>query len=131
MNNFKIGVIKTSWYEDQIQIMVDTITSVQGPVYEIKKVPGSLELAAGGKAFLEQGPDALIFCGIVIRGETSHYDLVTSETFRSIGSLALEVPYVPMINNVICVENKDQLDERIEKNTSSNIQALLSLLKGS
>jgi 6,7-dimethyl-8-ribityllumazine synthase len=62
MNNFKIGVIKTSWYEDQIQIMVDTITSVQGPVYEIKKVPGSLELAAGGKAFLEQGPDALIFC---------------------------------------------------------------------
>ena len=78
MNNFKIGVIKTSWYEDQIQIMVDTITSVQGPVYEIKKVPGSLELAAGGKAFLEQGPDALIFCGIVIRGETSHYDLVLS-----------------------------------------------------
>ena len=30
----------------------------------------------------------VIFMGIIIRGETSHYDLVTHETYRSIGSLA-------------------------------------------
>ena len=60
--------------------------------------------------------DGIIFCGIVIRGETSHYDLVTQETFRAIGNLALEFPNIYMVNNVICVENKEQLIERLEKN---------------
>ncbi len=49
----------------------------------------------------------IFFLGLVIRGETSHYDLVTNETFRSIGTLALEYPHISMINNVICVENKN------------------------
>ncbi len=68
--------------------------------------------------------NGIIFCGIVIRGETSHYDLVTQETFRAIGNLALEFPNIYMVNNVICVENKEQLIERLEKNTVNNSKAL-------
>ena len=60
----------------------------------------------------------------MIRGETSHYDLVTQETFRAIGNLALEFPNIYMVNNVICVENKEQLIERLEKNTVNNSKAL-------
>ena len=61
----------------------------------------------------------------MIRGETSHYDLVTQETFRSIGNLALEFPNIYMVNNVICVENKEQLIERLEKNTVNNSKKIL------
>ena len=63
----------------------------------------------------------IIFNGIVKRGETIHYELVTNETFRSIGSLAENFCNIAIINNVICVENLAQLEKRLVKNTENNI----------
>ena len=71
----------------------------------------------------------IIFCGVVIRGETTHYELVTTETFREIGNLALDYPDIAIINNVICVENEEQLKIRNKKNTLSNVKALKTLAK--
>lgn len=133
VQKFSVGIIRTSWYEEKIEIIVNEITKHQYLNCEIIQVPGSLELAQAGKRLLQSGKpfDALIFCGIVVRGQTSHYELVTTETFRSIGSLALEYPEVRMINNVFCVENKRQLENRIQKNTSNNVEALISSLVNS
>lgn len=133
VQKFSVGIVRTSWYEEKIEIIVNEITKHQYLNCEIIQVPGSLELAQAGKRLLQSGKpfDALIFCGIVVRGQTSHYELVTTETFRSIGSLALEYPEVRMINNVFCVENKRQLENRIQKNTSNNVEALISSLVNS
>ena len=70
----------------------------------------------------------MVFNGIVIRGETSHYDLISNETFRSIGLLAENFYDIAIINNVICVENKNQLKERLDKNTKNNTKALMLLI---
>ena len=130
---FSVGIIRTSWYEERIEIITNEITKNQCLNCEIIQVPGSLELAQAGKRFIQskESIDALIFCGIVIRGQTSHYELVTAETFRSIGSLALEYPDIRMINNVFCVENKKQLESRIQKNTFNNVEGLISSLMNS
>ena len=69
-----------------------------------------------------------MFLGIVIRGGTTHYELVTNETFRSIGDLALDFPKIAIINNVVCVENKEQLLERLTVNTKNNAEALKKLI---
>ena len=63
-----------------------------------------------------------------MRGETSHYELVTNETFRSIGALAIDYPNISFINNVICVENKEQLLKRMLINTKNNTTALVQLI---
>jgi 6,7-dimethyl-8-ribityllumazine synthase len=70
----------------------------------------------------------VLFLGIVVRGETTHYELVTNEAFRSIGNLALDFSNISVINNVICVENKDQLLKRLTANTENNAKALISLI---
>ena len=70
----------------------------------------------------------ILFLGIIIRGQTSHYDLITNETFRSIGVLAENFSNISIINNVICVENENQLNERIVKNTTNNSNSLISLV---
>jgi len=70
----------------------------------------------------------VVFLGIVIRGGTSHYELVTNETFRSVGELALAYPNIAFINNVICVENKEQLLERLIVNTKNNAESLRTLI---
>ena len=70
----------------------------------------------------------VLFLGIIIRGETSHYDLVSTETFRSIGTLADQHYNIALINNVICVENQSQLEKRLITNTQSNANALIQLI---
>ena len=122
-------IVHTSWYKEDIAKMIEIAEKQLGEDTLLLSVPGSLELAAGAKRYIENLGESvllrgIIFCGIVIRGETSHYDLVTQETFRAIGNLALEYPNIYMVNNVICVENKEQLIERLEKNTVNNSKAL-------
>ena len=69
-----------------------------------------------------------MYLGIVIKGETSHYDLVTQETFRSITNLSINNYKLALINNVICVENLEQLKARLVKNTTNNAKALIQLI---
>ena len=94
--------------------------------------PGAIELAALAKHQVNKNESSffsgILFMGIVLRGETTHYDLVTNETFRSIGDLALTYPNISIINNVLCVENSDQLIKRLKINTKNNTQALIELI---
>ena len=127
----KILIVHTSWYEEKISNMVNISVEILEKSFKCEKAiaPGAIELAALAKNKLKKTKfNGVIFHGIVVRGETSHYDLVTSETFRSIGSLAEEFCDISIINNVICVENDEQLKARLEKNTRKNTEALISLI---
>ena len=92
------------------------------------KAPGSLEIPALAKAKVTSKTKGILAIGIVIRGETSHYDLVSNETFRSLGQLALDYPDISIINGVICVDNKYQLQKRYITTTKNNADALIALI---
>ena len=127
----KILIVHTSWYEEEITKMIDISVEILEQKFTCvkAKAPGAIELAALAKSNMQKENYVGVIChGIVIRGETSHYDLVTNETFRSIGSLSENFFDIAVINNVICVENTTQLLERLEKNTRNNTNALISLI---
>ena len=127
----KILIVHTSWYEEDITKMIDISVEILEQKFACvkAKAPGAIELAALAKSKMQKENYVGVIChGIVIRGETSHYDLVTNETFRSIGSLSENFFDIAVINNVLCVENTTQLLERLEKNTRNNTNALISLI---
>ena len=127
----KILIVHTSWYEEDITKMIDISVEILEQKFTCvkAKAPGAIELAALAKSKMHKENYVGVIChGIVIRGETSHYDLVTNETFRSIGSLSENFFDIAVINNVLCVENTTQLSERLEKNTRNNTNALISLI---
>lgn len=127
----KILIVHTSWYEEDITKMIDISVEILEQKFTCvkAKAPGAIELAALAKSNMHKENYVGVIChGIVMRGETSHYDLVTNETFRSIGSLSENFYDIAVINNVICVENTTQLLERLEKNTRNNTNALISLI---
>ena len=130
----KVLIVHTSWYSEYINEMVQVATNIisdSGYQHETTCAPGAIELAALGKHHLIKNKSpysGILFLGIVIRGETTHYDLVTNETFRSIGDLALTFPSLSVINNVLCVENSEQLIDRLKVNTKNNTQALIELI---
>ena len=75
---------------------------------EIVEVPGAFELSLACKKLASKGEyDALIAIGCVIRGETSHYDYVCSETARGL-QLAQMDTGVPIIFCVLTCETQEQ-----------------------
>jgi len=79
---------------------------------EVFRVPGSFEIplcalkAAQSKKF-----DAVICLGVIIRGETPHFDFIAAETTRGIGEGALQTG-VPLVFGVITAENVEQAVDR-------------------
>jgi 6,7-dimethyl-8-ribityllumazine synthase len=75
-------------------------------------VPGAFELPLAAKKLAATGKyDALIAIGCVIRGETSHYDYVCSETSRGL-QLAQMDTGVPVL---FCVLTCDTLEQAIDR----------------
>jgi len=75
-------------------------------------VPGAFELPLAAKKLAATGQyDALIAVGCVIRGETSHYDYVCSETSRGL-QLAQMDTGVPVIFCVLTCDTPEQAMDR-------------------
>jgi 6,7-dimethyl-8-ribityllumazine synthase len=79
---------------------------------DITPVPGTFELPVGAKVMLDTGRyDALICLGVVIRGETTHYDYVAGESARGIAQLSLNTG-TPVLYGVLTCENRQQVIAR-------------------
>lgn len=75
-------------------------------------VPGSFEIPLIAQKMAESGKyDAVICLGAVIRGATSHYDLVCNEAAKGIAQASLKTG-VPVLFGVITTENIEQAIER-------------------
>jgi 6,7-dimethyl-8-ribityllumazine synthase len=79
---------------------------------ELVRVPGSFEVPVAAKKLAESRRlDAIICIGCVLRGETSHYELVASEVARGV-QLAQMDTGVPMM---FCVLACDTLEQAIDR----------------
>ncbi len=75
-------------------------------------VAGSFELPVVAKSLAKNGRyDSIICLGAVIRGETSHYDMVAGQASRGIGAVGMETG-IPTIFGVLTTENMDQAINR-------------------
>jgi 6,7-dimethyl-8-ribityllumazine synthase len=98
-------------------------------------VPGAFELPMAAKLLVETGEFAGVAClGVVIRGETDHFDFVCAEAARGIQDVQLETG-VPCAFGVITCDNMDQAlaraggDKRDQGRNSALTVARMALLK--
>ena len=83
-----------------------------GEDVDVVRVPGAFELPLAAKKLAASGRyDALIAIGCVLRGETTHYDYVCSETARGL-QLAQMDSGLPII---FCVLTCDTLEQAIDR----------------
>jgi len=82
-------------------------------IYEKVYVPGALEIGPAIKLISESIDifDGFVALGCVIRGETSHFDIVINESARAITNLSLDYSLI-IGNGILTVENKQQAIER-------------------
>ena len=78
-----------------------------GHDYEVVTVPGALEIPGAVSLAAESGRyDAFVALGVVMRGETYHFEIVAGESARGLMALALDG--VPIGNGILTVENEEQ-----------------------
>ena len=79
---------------------------------DVAWVPGAFELPLVAKKMAKSGKyDAVICIGAVIRGATTHYDLICNEAAKGIAQTGLETG-VPVVFSVVTAENIQQAIER-------------------
>ena len=79
------------------------------------KVPGAFEIPATVKKVASKlSVDAIVTLGAVIKGETRHFDFISSECTRAIQQLTLEFDF-PIIFGVLTTENAKQAIDRATK----------------
>jgi 6,7-dimethyl-8-ribityllumazine synthase len=78
-----------------------------GHSHETVTVPGALEVPAAIAMAAESGRfDAFVALGVVIRGETYHFEVVSNESAR--GIMALTLDGLPIGNGILTVEDERQ-----------------------
>jgi 6,7-dimethyl-8-ribityllumazine synthase len=117
-----VMVIEARFYEDIADELVKGAVGVlddAGVTYERFAVPGTFEIPSAVRIAIksrEFNPvrrrfDGYVALGCVIRGDTSHYDYVCSESARGLQNLALEFVLAVGYGILTC-ENRKQAEER-------------------
>ncbi|MCO6185828.1 6,7-dimethyl-8-ribityllumazine synthase [Rhizobium sp. L1K21] len=116
-------IIEARFYDDLSDALLDGATSAldeAGATYEIVTVPGALEIP-GTIAMAMDGADAggtfydgYVALGMVIRGETYHFDIVSNESSRALMDLTVSES-IAIGNGIMTVENEAQAWARARK----------------
>ncbi|MBW0143890.1 6,7-dimethyl-8-ribityllumazine synthase [Sphingomicrobium clamense] len=107
-------IAEARFYDDLNDQLLDGVRAAieeAGHSHETVTVPGALELPATVAMAAETGRyDAYVAVGVVIRGETYHFEIVAGESAR--GLLALTMDGLAIGNGILTVENRDQAEVR-------------------
>ncbi len=137
----RFAVVVGRFYEDLAQRLeagADAgfeLAGVSAEKVEHHSVPGAYELPFAAKALAGTGQIAGVAClGVVIRGETEHFDFVCAESARGIQDVQLETG-VPCAFGVITCDNMEQAlarsggDKRDQGRNAALTVARMALLK--
>ncbi len=112
-----ILIVEADYYKDlQAELIKGATAAIEaaGGTYDMVSVPGALEIpaaiamAAKAKtADMSKKYDGYVALGVVIRGETTHYEIVSQESARAIMDLTTK-KRLCIGNGIQTVENGDQ-----------------------
>ena len=105
-----ILIVEARFYaelNDKLIAGARAVLQADGHGVEVLTVPGALEVPGAIALAAETGRyDAFVAIGVVIRGETYHFEIVAGESARAI--MALTMDGVAIGNGILTVENDEQ-----------------------
>ena len=130
----KFLIVEARFYDHLNDMLVEgarAAIKAAGHSAEVVTVPGALEIP-GAIALADQSGDyeGYVAIGVVIRGETYHFEIVAGESAR--GIMALTMDGIAIGNGILTVENEAQAlvraDPRQKNKGGEAAEAALALL---
>jgi 6,7-dimethyl-8-ribityllumazine synthase len=111
----RVGVVAAQWHKQITDALLDGAlralaeAGVGNPT--VVRVPGTLELPVAARAFADRGYDAIVALGVVVRGETPHFDYVCQGATVGLTQVSVSSG-VPVGFGVLTCDNEEQAYER-------------------
>jgi 6,7-dimethyl-8-ribityllumazine synthase len=106
----KFLIVEARFYDHLNDLLIEGARAAlddAGHKYEVLTVPGALEIPGAIAMAAETGRyDGFVAIGVVIRGETYHFEVVSNESAR--GLMALGIDGIAIGNGILTVENEAQ-----------------------
>jgi 6,7-dimethyl-8-ribityllumazine synthase len=123
----RVGIVRARWNSHIVDRLAEgvhrglkAVGVLDGDVIEAS-VPGSFEIPFGARVLATSGRvDAVVCIGTVIRGETTHYDLVAGECAAGVQQVQLTTG-VPVAFGVLTTEDETQALARSEGPEGHNV----------
>jgi 6,7-dimethyl-8-ribityllumazine synthase len=136
MTQVRALIIEARYYSHINDLLLTAAKEVfdrRGVPCDVVTVPGALEIPAALSFAVKSGKyDCYVLLGCIIRGETSHYDVVQNESARGVYDLVLKHG-LALGNAILTVENEQQAlarADRLVKNKGGfAAEAALSMLE--
>lgn len=110
-----VTVIVTSWHPEITDALLAgaerSLQAAGNDVYTVVRVPGAFELPLAAKWAAEEGADAIITLGVVIRGGTPHFEYVCDSATEGLTRVQLDYG-VPIGFGLLTVDNEKQALDR-------------------
>ena len=119
MKNKKIYIVASTFYKQLIDQMVqgainevDIVVNNSTNNVKIVKVPGAFEIPGMINCIIEnENPDLILALGVLIKGESDHFEYISSSVSNSISQLTITTN-VPIIFGILTVHDMNQAIER-------------------
>ena len=88
----KVAIISASWHTDICAALIAGAVKAMDQYqvgYEVSYVPGSFELPLAAQKALDKGFDAAVIVGLVLKGETPHFEYVCSGVTQGVMDVQL------------------------------------------
>ncbi|MFC1655354.1 6,7-dimethyl-8-ribityllumazine synthase [Patescibacteria group bacterium] len=117
--NVKVAIVYSQFNEEIVEkLLSGTINELERlQTKEIKtfKVPGALEIPVVAKKIIEKNEfDVIIALGAIIKGGTTHFEHVSTESIHALSILSLQTG-VPIISGILTALDENQANERIDR----------------
>ena len=113
--NFKIGVVTALWNSEITSKLkagaLDTLQKAGITNITVRDVPGSYELVYAANKLASEGVDAVICLGVVIQGETRHFDFICDAVANGIANIIIQ-HNIPVAFGLLTTDNQQQAVER-------------------
>ena len=113
--NFKIGVVTALWNSEITSKLkagaLDTLQKAGITNITVWDVPGSYELVYAANKLASEGVDAVICLGVVIQGETRHFDFICDAVANGIANIIIQ-HNIPVAFGLLTTDNQQQAVER-------------------
>jgi 6,7-dimethyl-8-ribityllumazine synthase len=117
----KVAIISSSWHLDICNDLIAgakrALTEAQVGTVEVQYVPGSFEIPLAAQYAFEAGFDAVVALGLVLKGETPHFDYVCQGVTQGVIDVSLKHSK-PIGYGVLMCNDLDQAIDRCGRATS-------------
>ena len=133
----RICILQSKWHFNLVQSMTEACTRVLAQAgytkIDVHTLPGSLEVPLAARDLLAEDSaghiDAVICFGVIIKGDTLHFEMISQESMRGLGAVMHEFRR-PVIVEILPVFTEQQaIDRTSDDDFNKGIEAAVAAIE--